>query len=285
MLSLTTTVPVPNCEYRMPQMGFGVWDSPKDIAAKSVHKALDIGYRHVDTAQYYQNEAEVGEGVRASGVPRAEVYLTTKIHTSRGSVEKSYDSCVKSVEKMDPGDKGYADLFLVHSSSGGKSTRKELWQALEKLHKEGKSRAIGVSNWGIGHIEQMKEYAEVWPPMVNQLELHPWCQQREIVKYCQEKGIVVQAYCPIVRNRKAHEETVVRIAEKVGCTTQQVLLRYCLQKDWVPLPKSDNPERIKQNADVYDFELQAEDMKALDDVRGDKGDTPLVQAVDNDDLV
>ncbi|KAK5012522.1 hypothetical protein LTR60_004336 [Cryomyces antarcticus] len=155
-----------------------------------------------------------------------------------------------------------------------------MWKALERAVDDGKVRAIGVSNYGKGHIEEMKEYAKIWPPAVNQIELHPWCQQREAVSYCQSQGIVVEAYCPLVRNQKADDKTLNSLAKKYNKSTGQVLIRYCLQKDWVPLPKSDTPSRIEANADVYDFEIDTADMKTLDGLdQGAKG--AIVQAVTN----
>jgi len=136
------------------------------------------------------------------------------------------------------------------------------------------------SNFGIAHLEDLKRYAKVWPPAVNQLELHPWLQQREVVEYCQKNGIAVEAYCPLVRNQKAEDKTLNEIAKKHSKTTAQVLIRYCIQKNWSPLPKSDNPGRIAQNADVFNFELGKDDMEKLD---AQPQEAALVLAVDNED--
>jgi diketogulonate reductase-like aldo/keto reductase len=130
--------------------------------------------------------------------------------------------------------------------------------------KEGKAKSIGVSNYGIEHLEEMRVYAKVWPPAVNQIELHPWCQQRELVSYCEKEGIIVQAYSPLVTGTKLADPALVDIASKHGKSPAQVLIRYCLQKKWVPLPKSSKSERIKENADVFGFELSAEDVAILD---------------------
>ena len=264
---------------KIPQLGFGVYQSPRDVCVKSCLTALQSGYRHIDTAQYYANEAEVGSAVQQSGLPRQDVFITTKILSPRASVDKSYQACVDSVKKLDPKD-GYVDLFLIHSPHSGKAKRAEMWQALERLHEEGKAKSIGVSNFGIKHIEELKDVAKVWPPHVNQLELHPWAQQRQIVEYCQKNNIAIQAYCPIVRNQKANDKTLVGIANKHNVSPNQVLIRYCLQKGWVPLPKSDNPERIKINADVFGFDLDGDDMSTLDGLdQGAAG--AIVEAVQN----
>jgi len=194
-------------------------------------------------------------------------------------VNKTYDELIDSVRKID-GEDGYVDCFLIHTASGGSKSRKEIWLALEKLLDDGKTRSIGVSNWGIGHLEELRGFAKVWPPHVNQIELHPFAQQREIVEYCQKNEIVVEAYCPLVRNTKAKDPTLNEIANKHNKQTGHVLIRYCLQKGWVPLPKSDNPERIVENANVYDFELTKEEMDRLDGLdQGDRG--AIVEAVVN----
>lgn len=170
---LTDTLPLPNSTVRIPRLGFGVYRSPPSQCVQSVKKALEVGYRHIDTAQFYANESEVGEALRASGIPRDQVFVTTKILSPAGSAEQTYDKLVASVEKIG-GPGGYVDLFLIHSPSSGPAGRKQLWQALEKLHAEGRAKAIGVSNYGVQHIEEMKKYAQVWPPHVNQIEVCPF---------------------------------------------------------------------------------------------------------------
>lgn len=155
-----------------------------------------------------------------------------------------------------------------------------MWQALERLLEEGKVKSIGVSNWGIGHIEELKSFAKVYPPHVNQIELHPFHQQREVVVYCHKNKIIVEAYCPLVRNQKANDPTPNEIAKTHNKTVGHVLIRYCLQKDWVPLPKSDTPSRIVENANVYDFELSKEEMAKLDALdQGTRG--AIVESVVN----
>lgn len=280
-LKITDTLPLRSSSVRIPQLGFGVYQSPPNQCTKSCLNALQAGYRHIDTAQYYVNETEVGEALRQTDIPRSEIFVTTKILGAGGSVQKSYEKCVDSIQKID-GKTGYVDLFLIHSASGSKEKRKEMWLALEQLYKEGKAKSIGVSNWGVGHIEEMRTYAkEVLVPHVNQIELHPWCRQTKIVDYCQKNNIVVEAYSPLVRNYKANDETLVRVAKGCGKSTAQVLVRWCLQRGFVPLPKSDHPERIKENANVYDFEISAQDMKTLDGLdQAARG--AIVQWVDNE---
>ncbi|KKY27196.1 putative aldo-keto reductase [Phaeomoniella chlamydospora] len=305
--SLTDTFPLPNTTIRIPQLGFGVYRSNPSQTVESCLTALRVGYRHIDTAQFYGNETQVGEAIAKSGIPRSELFITTKILSAGGSVEKSYEKCVESVNKISNGEEGgYVDLFLVHSPNSGAMKRKEMWLALEKLYQERKVKSLGVSNYGIKHIEEMKEYATIWPPHVNQIEvsssistplskkppfhttdpnplplkLHPWNQQPEITSYCAQNNILISAYCPLVRQYKANDETLVSLAKKYNVSTNQILVRYCLQKDWIPLPKSDNPERIKLNADVYGFEIEEEDMRVLNGLdQGAAG--AVVQVVDN----
>ncbi|KAL8868507.1 MAG: hypothetical protein Q9174_004948 [Haloplaca sp. 1 TL-2023] len=227
----------------------------------------------------------MGDAVRESCVPRSEVFLTTKILSAGGSPEKTYEKCVDSVRKIDGGDgegrEGYVDLFLIHSPNCGSAARREMWLALERLVEEKKVRNIGVSNFGIGQIEEMRGYARIWPPQVNQIELHPFTQQREIVSYCHTHNIIVQAYAPLVRNLKANHETLVSISKAHSVTTGHILIRYCLQKGWVPLPKSDTPERIVANKEVYGFELSEEEMGQLDALdQGERG--AVVQVAKND---
>lgn len=171
-LAITDVLPlVNNTSTKIPQLGFGVYQSSPSQCVQSCLNALRANYRHIDTAQFYANEAEVGKAVREAGIKRSEVFLTTKILSAAGSVQKSYEKCVASVEKIDGGENGYVDLFLIHSPNSGKEKRKEMWLALERLYQEGKAKSIGVSNYGVGHIEEMKGYAKVWPPQVNQIEV------------------------------------------------------------------------------------------------------------------
>ncbi len=172
-LTLTSTIPILNSTHAMPRLGFGIYRSDPSVCVASCLTALRAGYRHIDSAQFYRNESEMGEAVRQSGIPRSDVFLTTKILSAGGSVEKSYQKCVESVKTIDPSENGYVDLFLIHSPNSGARNRKEMWQALERMVDEGKARSIGVSNFGIGHIEEMKEYAKIWPPQVNQIEVRP----------------------------------------------------------------------------------------------------------------
>jgi len=170
-LTINDLIALPNSAAKIPRLGFGVYLSHGNQCTTSCLNALKAGYRHIDSAQMYGNEKEVGEAVRQSGLKRSDIFITTKILSPGGSVEKSYESLLDSVRKID-GEDGYVDLFLIHAPSSGSSGRKEMYQALEKLLEAGKTRSIGVSNWGVGHLEETKTYAKLWPPHVNQLEVY-----------------------------------------------------------------------------------------------------------------
>ncbi|CAD6456880.1 c3f88ded-357e-40e0-a59d-15362acc3e62 [Sclerotinia trifoliorum] len=279
----------------IPQLGFGVYDCHGQKCIDAVSIALKTGYRHIDTAQYYGNEKEVGfaikEYMKESGLKRHELFITTKILTPGGSVDKSHEKCLDSIKALDDSLRGYVDLFLIHSPNCGADSRLEMWEALERLFKKGKARLIGVSNFGVGHIEGLKrgwrplrwnEFSEIiWPPHVNQIELHPFCQQRTVVEYCTTNGIHVEAYCPLVRNQRSDDTVLNGIATLYDKTVAQVLIRYSMQKKWIPLPKSETPSRIAENADVFNFQLSDWDMYQIDSLdEGDRGS--IVQAVTNE---
>ncbi|KAK0718493.1 putative aldo-keto reductase [Lasiosphaeria miniovina] len=270
-LTLSSTATITGTNVQIPRLGFGVWQIAAANCAAACAHALNAGYRHIDTARLYRNEEQVGTAVRESGLSRADVFVTTKQGVRGDTPELTYQLALESVEKAAgtaPG--AYVDLFLVHIPDvrGGADGRKEVWLALERLFREGRARAIGVSNYGVQHIEEMKTYASVWPPHVNQIELHPWWQQRELVAYCEEQGIVVQAYSPLATGTKLNDPVVGEMARSLSKSPAQVLIRYGLQRGWVVLPKSENPERIRQNADVFDFELGQDDLRVLDGLDG-----------------
>lgn len=241
----------------MPHLGLGVYQNytTKD----SVEQALAAGYRHFDTAQAYKNEAHVAQGVRASGIPRDQVFITTKIISKFHGYESTLKAVNESLERMEL---DYIDLFLIHNPHSGSALRLATYRALLTARSLGLVRSVGVSNYGIHHLTEILD-AGLELPSVNQIELHPHCQQREIVNWCKERGIVVQAYCPLMRGN-VNEGVVGEIAQRMGRDGAQILLRWSLQKGFVPLPKSANPARIVSNIQVYDFELSDEDMARID---------------------
>lgn len=169
-LSLSSTLALSNSKYKIPQLGFGVYQSPPSTCVNSCLAALKAGYRHIDTAQYYANETSVGSALRDSGVLRSDVFITTKILSAGKDVDSTYKSVEESIEKL-AGKDGYVDLYLIHTPNGGKESRRLMWLALEKAKEAGKVRDIGVSNYGIGHIEEIKQIGKIWPPVVNQIEV------------------------------------------------------------------------------------------------------------------
>ena len=208
-LTLESTLPIPNSTVRIPRLGFGIYQSPPEVCVASCLHALKSGYRHIDSAQYYRNESEMGTAVRESGLNRQDVFLTTKILSAGGSQEKTYQKCVESIQKVDPGDKGYVDLFLIHSPSGGPAAIKEMWQALERLHDEGRVKSLGVSNFGKGRIEEMKSWAKVWPPQVNQIEVClPCLSLFAFAGYPSEWSGLIRSHSYIPSANKGHASNI-----------------------------------------------------------------------------
>lgn len=244
----------------LPSPGLGVYRSASGGECyQAVLSALRLGYRHIDTAQIYGNEADVGRAVADSGVRREEVFITTKVWTSNWGYDKAWASIKQSLSELGT---TYADMVLLHAP-GDADTRADTWRALEDAVKQGLVRSIGVSNFGVPHLQKLQQTATI-KPAVNQVELHPWLQWRDEVEYCRKEGIVLEAYSPLAKAQKLQDPTVGGIAQRLGATPAQVLIRWSMQKGFVPLPKSNSPERQKSNLDVYRFELSAEDMAALD---------------------
>lgn len=241
----------------IPVLGIGMWQIHGAESVRTVRTALDLGYRLVDTASMYGNEKEVGQAVRESGVPRDEVFITTKVWNDEQGYGPTLGSCEASLRRLGM---SYVDLYLIHWPVPGK--RLETWRAMERLLNGGKVRAIGVSNYMVRHLEELRESRVV--PAVNQIELHPWLQPRDVIDRCRERGIAVEAYSPLARGRRLKDRAVGAIAAKHGRTPAQVLIRWGLQHGFVEIPKSADPKRIAENADVFDFTLRAEEMKALD---------------------
>ncbi|KAF8813836.1 Aldo/keto reductase [Phlegmacium glaucopus] len=255
-LALSSTIRLTS-GHTMPLLGFGVYQNFDTKA--SVIEALKVGYRHVDSAQAYRNEAQVAEAIRASGVPRGDVFVTTKCVSRTHGYESTLKGVNESLAKMKF---DYIDLFLIHDPLSGTDRRLATYKALSEAKAAGKIRSVGVSNYNVHHIEEIKN-AGFEPPCVNQIELHPLCQQTEIVKYCKEHNIVVQAYCPILKGRMDNP-AITALAKKYNRDPAHILLRWSLQKGFVPLPKSATPSRIHSNANLYDFELTEDDMRKLD---------------------
>ena len=241
----------------MPRVGLGTFDQGS-AATKAVQFAIKAGYRSIDTGSYYQNEKEIGLGIRESGAPRQSLFITTKVWNSEHGFAATLKSFEVSLEKLGL---EYIDLYLMHWPVGGHNA--ETWKALEEIYEEGKARAIGVSNFEIHHLEELKKTASVWP-MVNQIELHPLKTSIELRKYCADKGIQVEAWAPLAQGNLAQNPVLKKIADAHKKTLAQVVLRWHLQNDIVAIPKSSHERRIKENIDIFDFELSASELAKID---------------------
>ncbi|MFD2685157.1 aldo/keto reductase [Streptomyces phyllanthi] len=244
----------------MPQLGFGVWQVPDDEAETAVSTALEAGYRSIDTAAIYGNEEGTGKAINASGIPRQDLFVTTKLWNS----EQGYDSTLRafdaSLEKLGL---EFVDLYLIHWPLPAKGTFVETYKAFEKLHADGRARAIGVSNFNPEHLEQLIDATSVIPA-VNQIELHPHLQQQAAREYHAQQGIATEAWSPLGQGKGLLEvPALVAISQKHGRTPAQIVLRWHLQLGNVVIPKSVTPSRIKENIEVFDFSLDAEDMAAI----------------------
>lgn len=264
-MNISTTLQLNN-GVDIPILGLGVFKSPNGReTVDTVRYALEIGYRHVDTARIYANEADVGAGLRAAGVPREQVFITTKLWESDQGYDSAKAALRQSLRLMGL---DYIDLFIIHWPIPHK--RRYSWMGMEELLDEGVVRAIGVSNYLTHHLEELFGYARVLPA-VNQIELSPYnyLQRRETVDLCRANGIAVEAYSPLTKGRKLGDPRLMAIAGRYGRTPAQLLIRWCLEKGLIVLPKSNRQERIRENAAVFDFAISVEDMALLDSFNED----------------
>ncbi|MFH0067046.1 aldo/keto reductase [Peribacillus sp. NPDC056705] len=244
---------------KMPQLGFGVFKVKNgNETVESVKKAIEVGYRAIDTAAIYENEEGVGQAIRECGVPREELFITSKVWNTEQGYETTLQAFDDSLHRLGL---EYLDLYLIHWP--GKDKYLETWRALEKLYKDGKVKSIGVSNFHVQHLEKLLANSEV-KPVVNQIELHPLLTQVEIRDYCAEHEIKVESWSPLGRGNLLEEPTINHIAKKHGKSSAQVLIRWHLQHDLVVIPKSITPSRIEENAEVFDFSLSLNEMNQID---------------------
>jgi diketogulonate reductase-like aldo/keto reductase len=243
---------------QIPQIGLGLWKIKDAGEFKTAFDAaIKAGYRHFDTAQAYENEQFLGVAWKKSGLKREEFFITTKIAVQHFGYNQAKQTFTQSLAKLQT---DYVDLLLLHFPVT--ILRKKAWQALEEIQDSGGAKSIGVSNYTIRHLEEMQDYAKVMPA-VNQVELHVFLQQPELVKYCQEHNIAIEAYSPLAHARAMDNEPIAGIAKKHNKTYAQIMLRWCVQSDFIVLPKSVTPSRIKENIDIFDFQLDDEDMKTI----------------------
>ena len=265
---------IPNIElndgHSIPQLGFGVFQIDPEETARAVSEALEIGYRHIDTAEMYGNEKGVGEAVRASGLDRGDVYVTSKLNNSfhePDEARRAFDGTLDALGF------DYVDLFLIHwplpTLYDGDFV--STWRTLEEFRADGRSRSIGVSNFQTEHLERLAAETDT-VPAANQIELHPYFQNREVRAYDEEHGIATEAWSPIAQGDVLDDPVVTEIAEKVGRTPAQVVLRWQVQHGNIVFPKSVTPERIRENFEIFDFELEAGDVERIDGLeRGEAG--------------
>lgn len=244
---------------RIPQVGLGVFQVPDDGTQANVEQALERGYRHIDTAAGYYNEAGVGAALRASDIPREELFVTTKLRNG----DQGYDSALRAFEDSRRAlDVDVVDLYLIHWPMPGKDLYVETWKAFEKLLADGAVRAIGVSNFLTDHLERLVSASDV-VPAVNQIEVHPTFQQLDVQAACRKLGIAVEAYSPLGRGADLEAPAVKSVASSLGVTTAQVVLRWHVQQGTIVIPKSLSAERQASNIDLFAFELDEEQMAAV----------------------
>jgi diketogulonate reductase-like aldo/keto reductase len=239
----------------IPLLGLGVWQVPEGRECEdAVRWALEAGYRHIDTAQAYGNERSVGRAVRDSGVPREEIFITTKFYPRRRDAEAEAQ---RSLERLGV---EHVDMYIIHWPQGGPT---RAWDGMQRARERGYARSIGVSNFSIGELDELLAVADT-PPVVNQVQFSPFEYRRALLQGCERRGVVIEAYSPLGTGRHLGDDRVRQIADRLGRTPAQVLVRWCLERDLVVLPKSTRRERIDQNAQVFDFTLSDDDVAALD---------------------
>jgi 2,5-diketo-D-gluconate reductase A len=259
MTATSTPTLTLNDQHQIPQLGFGVFLVPPEEAAAAVSHALKTGYRSVDTAAAYRNERGVGEAIRASGLERSEIFVTTKVWNNQQGRDEARQAFEKSLERL--GDE-YIDLYLIHWPAPGNDRYVETWETLVELNKDGRARSIGVSNFRVSDLERIIEATGV-TPAVNQIELHPRFQQSELRAFHEEHGIATESWSPLGRGALLDDDTIVGIASRHERTPAQVILRWHLQLGLIVIPKSVTPSRIEENFGVFDFELSDDDMAAI----------------------
>ncbi len=268
--SLTDTYTLSN-GVEIPCIGFGTWQTPNgEVAVSAVLSALEAGYRHIDTAQGYGNEESVGIAVKKSGIKREEIFITSKLANDDHGYERTMAAFEGTMKRLDM---DYLDLYLIHWPNpiafrdNWQEANAGTWKAFEELYKAKRIRAIGISNFHPHHIEELMKTATI-PPMVNQIRLCPGDTQDEVVDYCRSHNILLEAYSPLGVGKIFEVPEMKALAEKYGKTIAQIAIHWSLQRGYLPLPKSVTPSRIRENADVFDFELDESDVELISNLKG-----------------
>ena len=249
----------------MPVFGLGTYLSGSSQETQDIIAyALEIGYRHIDTASFYGNERDIGKAIKKSGIPREDIFITTKLWNSDHGFHRALRAFEESLKDLDL---EYVDLYLIHWPI--QNLRNESWRALEKLQVEGKCRAIGVSNYTINHLKDLLAISPVMPA-VNQVEFSPFLYQKDLLEFCRSNNIQVESYSPLTKGHMLDDARLSSIAQKYSKSTAQILIRWALQKEVIVIPKSSRKEKIEENADVFDFEISSEDMDRLDALHENK---------------
>ncbi|MEA2492643.1 MAG: 2,5-diketo-D-gluconate reductase [Thermoleophilaceae bacterium] len=254
----------------IPQLGFGVFQIDPAETAEAVQHALASGYRHIDTAEMYKNERGVGEGIRASGVDRSEVFITSKLNNRAHEPDVARGAFERTLSELDS---DHVDLFLIHwplpTLYDGDFV--STWKTMEEFQADGRARSIGVSNFQVDHLQRLIDECDV-VPAVNQIELHPYFQNREVREFGEQHGIATEPWSPIAQGAVLDDDVLTAIAQEIGKSVAQVTLRWHIQHGWIVFPKSTTPERIQENFEIFDFELTTEQMGQIDELdRGESG--------------
>ena len=263
---------------KIPAIGFGTYKAQEDEGIAAVKKAIDTGYRLIDTAAKYENEEAVGKAIKQSGIAREELMITTKLWRENLGYESTKKAFETSLAKLDL---DYIDLYLIHWPANAKNyenwqkANNDSWRAMEELVKEGKIKNIGVSNFWPEHLEPLLEAAEI-KPVINQIEFHPGYWQPELTRYCKENNILIEAWSPLARGKVFESEEIKAIAQKYNKSVAQICLRWILEHNALIIPKSSTPERIEDNFNIFDFQLKPEDIKTIDNLpqMGFSGELP-----------
>lgn len=243
---------------KIPSIGFGTYKSGDDEeTAKIIKDALNLGYKMIDTASFYNNEVGIGNGIKESGIDRKDIFIVTKLWNDDHGYDNTIEAFNKSLNNLQV---DYIDLYLIHWPN---KLNAETWRAFEHLYETGKVKAIGVCNFKVEHLEELKKTAKIMP-MVNQVEIHPFSTKNNIINYCKDNNIKVVAWSPISRGRVLSNDLMIDLSQKYKKSIVQIVLRWHMQKGVIPIPKSSNENRIKENIDIFDFEISSEDMKAID---------------------